>query len=192
MADDGKLSVLGISGSLRRGSYNSGLLRAAQALAPEGLAIDIGDIAAIPLYNGDVEQEGFPESVQAFRERIRAADALLIVTPEYNYSVPGVLKNAIDWASRPPHQPFVHKPIAIMGTSPGGFGTTRAQHHLRQVFVGVGGHVLAKPEVMVPGAASKFDDKGNLNDEDTKKFVASLLAGFADWIRHLKGKEARA
>jgi chromate reductase len=192
MADDGKLDILGISGSLRRGSYNSGLLRAAQALAPEGLVIDIGDIAAIPLYNGDVEQEGFPESVQDFRERIRAADALLIVTPEYNYSVPGVLKNAVDWASRPPDQPFVGKPIAIMGASPGGFGTTRAQHHLRQVFVGVGGHVLAKPEVMVPGAMNKFDDKGNLNDEDTKKFVASLLASFADWTRRIKSERGRA
>jgi chromate reductase len=112
----------------------------------------------------------------------------LVVTPEYNYSVPGVLKNAIDWASRPPHQPLVGKPIAIMGATPGGFGTTRAQHHLRQVFVGVGSSVMPRPEVMVPGAGSKFDDKGNLTDEATKKFVADLLVAFAAWTRSLKSE----
>ncbi len=143
MADDGKLNVLGICGSLRRASYNGGLLRAAKALAPAGMSIAIGDISAIPLYNGDVEREGFPKSVHDFRERIRAADALLIATPEYNYSVPGVLKNAIDWASRSPDQPLAGKPVAIMGATPGGFGTTRSQHHLRQVFIGVGSSVLA-------------------------------------------------
>jgi chromate reductase len=191
MADDGKVDVFGICGSLRRASYNGGLLRAAKALAPEGMTIDIGDISAIPLYNGDVEQQGFPKSVQDFRERIRAADGLLIATPEYNYSVPGVLKNAIDWASRPPQQPLVDKPVAIMGATPGGFGTTRSQHHLRQVFVGVGASVLPRPEVMVPGAGGKFDDKGNLSDEATKKFIADLLAAFAVWVRRLKSEASR-
>ena len=191
MADDGKLNVLGICGSLRRASYNGGLLRAAKALVPAGMSIDIGDISAIPLYNGDVEREGFPKSVHDFRERIRAADALLIATPEYNYSVPGVLKNAIDWASRAPDQPLAGKPIAIMGATPGGFGTTRSQHHLRQVFIGVGSSVLPRPEVMVPGAGSKFDDKGELKDEATKKFVADLLVAFAAWTRRIRTEVGR-
>ena len=191
MADEGKLDVFGICGSLRRASFNGGLLRAAQGLAPKGMTIDIGDIAAIPLFNEDVEREGMPKSVRDFRERIRVADAFLIATPEYNYSVPGVLKNAIDWASRAPDQPLAGKPVAIMGASPGGFGTTRSQHHLRQVFVGVGSLVLVKPEVLVAGAANKFDDRGNLKDEDTKKFVASLLVGFAAWVRRLKTETGR-
>src|SRR5439155_23545899 len=122
------------AGSLRRASYNRGLLRAARSLAPKGMNIHILDILDIPLYNEDVHERGFPEAVAQFRARIRAADALLIVTPEYNYSVPGVLKNAIDWASCPPEQPFQDKPIAIMGASTGLFGTTRAQRHLRQMF----------------------------------------------------------
>src|SRR6266852_4894762 len=119
-----QLAVLGIAGSLRKGSYNRGLLRAAQGLAPSGLRVEAFEIGDIPLYNDDVYAQGFPAAVETFRARIRAADALLIVTPEYNYSVPGVLKNAIDWASRPPNQPFDGKPVALMGASAGVFGTT--------------------------------------------------------------------
>jgi chromate reductase len=150
------------------------------------VTIEIFDISEIPLYSEDVRQRGFPPAVEAFRERIRAADALLIATPEYNYSVPGVLKNAIDWASRPPDQPFQDKPIALMGASGGMSGTTRAQHHLRQSFVYLDGHLLARPEVLIPAAAQKFDDEGNLTDEASRKLVADLLVALAAWTRRLK------
>src|ERR1700751_5957025 len=122
------VKVLGMSGSLRRGSYNTAALRAASELLPEGMTLDIADLAPLPLYNDDVRLAGFPPPVQAFRDRIAAADALLFVTPASNYSIPGVLKNAFDWASRPPDQPFDGKPIAIMGASPGLLGTARAQY----------------------------------------------------------------
>jgi chromate reductase len=192
MPDETKLDIFAICGSLRRASYNGGLLRVARALAPKGMSIEIADIGGMPLFNEDVERQGLPKIVRDFRERIRAADALLIATPEYNYSVPGVLKNAIDWASRPPDQPLSGKPVAIMGATPGGFGTTRSQHHLRQVFIGVGSHVLAKPELMVSGAAAKFDDKGDLTDEATRKLVVNLLAALAEWARRMRREQDRA
>src|SRR5262245_7001802 len=182
---EARLRVLAIAGSLRRGSYNRGLVRAAEELAPASLAIESFDLSAIPLYNGDVEREGFPPSVQELRERIRGADALLIATPEYNYSVPGVLKNAIDWASRPPAPPFRDKPIAIVGATPGGFGTTRAQHHLRQSFVFLDARVLSRPEVLIPGAAEKFDAEGRLVDEKTRKLLGELLVALEAWTRRL-------
>src|SRR6188768_4576671 len=130
------MKILGISGSLRKGSYNSSLLRTAQTLAPGGVTIEIADISDIPPYNEDVREQGYPPSALRFREQIRAADALLFVTPEYNYSVPGVLKNAIDWASRPyGDSAWSGKPAAIMGASVGTLGTARAQYHLRQIMV---------------------------------------------------------
>src|SRR6185437_5600598 len=131
-----QLKVLGLCGSLRRGSFNRMALKAAAELVPAGMSLDIYDgLADIPPYNDDVREKGYPAPVQALRDRIAAADAVLFVTPEYNYSVPGVLKNAIDWASRPPAQPFDGKPVAIMGASMGLFGTARAQYHLRQTCV---------------------------------------------------------
>jgi chromate reductase len=178
-----QINVLGFAGSLRQGSYNKAALRAAVELAPTGMSIATFDLAPIPLYNEDVKQQGFPPPVQEFREKIRAADALLIVTPEYNYSIPGVLKNAIDWASRPPDQPFEGKPIAIMGASPGRLGTARAQYHLRQCFVFLNGLVLNKPEVMIAGAAQMFDDRLRLSDETTREFVGKLLVSLAEWTR---------
>jgi chromate reductase len=180
------IRMLAFAGSLRRQSWNRGLLRAAQQLAPAGAAIEIFDIADVPLYSEDVRQCGFPPAVEALRERIRAADALLIATPEYNYSVPGVLKNAIDWVSRPPDQPFQDKPIALMGASAGMAGTTRAQNHLRQSFVYLDGRLLARPEVLIAGAARKFDGEGNLTDEASMKLVADLLVALAAWTRRLK------
>ena len=181
MAD--QINVLGFAGSLRQGSYNKAALRAAVELAPAGMTIETFDLAPIPLYNEDVKQQGFPPPAQALREKIRAADALLIVTPEYNYSIPGVLKNAIDWASRPPDQPFEDKPIAIMGASPGRLGTARAQYHLRQCFVFLNGVVLNRPEVMIGGAAQLFDDQLRLTDEATRGFVGKLLAALAAAVR---------
>ena len=142
------LRVLGISGSLRKGSFNTAVLRAAVELAPAGMSIGVADLQEIPIYNEDVRAKGFPDPVQRLRDAIAAADALLIVTPEYNYSIPGMLKNAIDWASRPPSHPFAGKALAIMGASGGMGGTMRAQYHLRQVAVFLDMHLLNKPEVV--------------------------------------------
>ncbi len=158
------IQVLGFAGSLRKGSYNRALLRAAEELLPSGMRLETFDLAPIPLYDEDVKQQGFPEPVQRFREAIRKADALLIATPEYNYSAPGVLKNALDWASRPPEQPFAGKPVAIMGATTSLWGTVRAQLHLRQSFVAVNMHALNKPEVLIANAKDKFDAEGKLTD----------------------------
>src|SRR5690349_17384335 len=151
--------VAGISGSLRKGSYNTAALRAAIELAPEGMQIEPLEIRDLPLYDDDVRAAGYPPSVDALRAKLAAADAVLFVTPEYNYSIPGVLKNAIDWASRPPEQPFDGKPIGIMGGSAGVLGGARAQYHLRQCFVFLNGLVMNRPEVMIPAAQTKFDEK---------------------------------
>jgi chromate reductase, NAD(P)H dehydrogenase (quinone) len=180
-----QLRVLGFAGSLRQGSYNKMALRAALELAPAGMTIETFDIAPIEPYNEDVKQKGFPAVVQEFREKIRAADALLIVTPEYNHSIPGVLKNAIDWASRPPDQPFNDKPIAIMGASPGRLGTIRAQLHLRACFVFLNGLVMTQPEVLIANAAQMFDDQGRLTDQPTREIIGKLLTSLADWTRRL-------
>jgi chromate reductase, NAD(P)H dehydrogenase (quinone) len=186
MSDRTDVTVLGIAGSLRKASYNRAALRAAVELAPEGMRIETFDLAPIPIYDDDVRLQGFPPPAQEFREKIRAADALLIVTPEYNYSIPGVLKNAIDWASRPPEQPFDGKPIAIMGASPGMLGSARAQYHLRQCFVFLNAMILNRPEVMIANAATRFDADGKLTDEATRKFVASLLVSLRDWTLRLR------
>jgi chromate reductase len=178
--------VLGISGSLRKGSFNTALLRAAIALAPATMKIETADIASIPLYNEDVRAEGFPEAVARLREQIARADALLVVSPEYNYSTSGVLKNAIDWASRPPDQPFAGKPLAIMGASGGPGGTMRAQYHLRQIAVYLDMHAINKPEIFVRSAQNAFDAAGNLTDEGTKKLIGHLLDALTTWTRKLK------
>ena len=180
------LKVLGLCGSLRQASYNLAALRAAQALAPgAGMQIDIADISDLPLYNEDVYAQGFPAPVERLRNQIRAADALLFVTPEYNYSMPGVLKNAIDWASRPPEQPFAGKPAAIMGASPGALGSARAQYHLRQTLVFLDVHPLNKPEVMIGSAHERFDAQGQLIHEPTREYIGRLLAALATWTRRL-------
>ena len=186
MSDGGTVRILGIAGSLRRASFNAAALRVAQELAPAGMTIESFDIAPIPLYNEDVRQQGFPAPVEDLRARIKAADGLLLVTPEYNYSIPGVLKNAIDWASRPPEQPFDGKPIGLMGASAGVFGTGRAQHHLRQCFVFLNGLVMNRPEVMIPQAQNKFDAEGKLTDQATREFIAAHLAAFKAWVLQLK------
>src|SRR4051794_29120514 len=163
------IRVLGFSGSLRKGSFNTAALHAAAELAPAGMTVEVFDLAPIPLYNEDVYAKGFPPPVEDFRTRIRAADALLVATPEYNYSIPGVLKNAIDWVSRPPDQPFDGKPIAIMGASPAFTGSARAQYHLRQVFVYLNGLILNRPEVMITAAHTKVDAAGRLTDDKTRE-----------------------
>jgi chromate reductase len=179
------VSVLGFAGSLREGSYNGAVLRAAVELAPPDVRIETFDLHGISLYDGDVEAVGLPEAVRRFRERIAAADALLIVTPEYNYSMAGVLKNAIDWASRPPDQPFRGKPVALAGASVGGFGTARAQYHLRQTCVYLDMVPLNKPEVFVSAAHQKVDAQGRLTDEPSRAAIRALLEALAAWTRRV-------
>lgn len=181
-----ELNVLCLCGSLRAGSYNRMALAAAHELAPPGMNLQDAEIGDIPPYNDDVRARGYPAPTQRLRAEIAAADALLFVTPEYNYSVPGVLKNAIDWASRPPDQPFNRKPAAIMGASTGGFGTARGQHHLRQICVFLNVLVLAQPEVMIPQTHTKFDDQGRLADEATRRFIGDLLHALAAWTLRLR------
>ncbi len=183
MAD---IRILGISGSLRKGSYNSAALRAAAGLVPAGATMEIFDISNFPLYNEDVKAQDFPEPVQRLREKIAAADGLVFATPEYNYSTSGVLKNAIDWASRPPEQPFNDKAVAILGASGGVIGTARAQYHLRQIGVFLNMRFVNKPEVMIGGAASKFDASGTLTDETTKGLIRDLMAELVTWSKRLK------
>ncbi len=185
MADVG-VHILGIAGSLRRGSFNAATLRAAQELAPDGMRIETFDIAPVPMYNEDVREQGYPAPVEALRAKIKAADGVLVVTPEYNYSIPGVLKNAIDWASRPPEQPFDGKPIGIMGASGGVLGTARAQYHLRQSFVFLNGLVMNRPEVMIPQAQNKFDADGKLTDAQTRDFIKAHLVAFNAWVLRLR------
>ncbi len=185
MAD--KIRILGIAGSLRKDSYNKLVLKAAQALAPDETEVEIFDIAGIPLFSQD-EERNVPPKVVEFKKRILAADAILFVTPEYNYSVPGVLKNAIDWASRPYGESAWHgKPVAVMGASVGTLGTARAQYHLRQMFVFLNMYAVNQPEVMIANASQKFDNEGNLTDDVALNLITQLLTNLRDWTRKLKG-----
>ena len=179
------ITILGIAGSLRRQSYNRSALRAAKQLVPQGAAIDIFELNGIPGFNEDEEKDP-PAKVVELKKRIRAADALLFVTPEYNYSVPGVLKNAIDWASRPyGDSAWSGKPAAIMGASVGNTGTARAQYHLRQIFVFLDILAVNRPEVMIGNAAERFDAQGNLTDEDTKQYIRKLLLSLVEWTNRI-------
>jgi len=169
------LRILGFAGSLRKGSYNEALLRAAADLMPENVVFETFNLEDIPVFNQDLEKQP-PKIVEDFKKRVKAADAILIATPEYNYSIPGVLKNAIDWASRPyGDNAFEEKPVAIMGASTGMLGTARAQYHLRQCFVFLNVHTVNRPEVMVSYAAGKFDSEGKLKDEKTRESIAELI-----------------
>ncbi len=180
------MRILGIAGSLRRGSHNRRLRRAAGDALPPGVElVEWEGLGGLPIYDEDLEGAR-PEAVRELLAEVEAADALLIATPEYNYSIPGVLKNAIDWASRPPQDsPLRHKPIALMGASPGGFGTVRSQLALRQVFVFTKSYVLLEPEVHVSAAREKFDAEGNLTDDRTHENVRALVASLVEWARHL-------
>ena len=181
MTEGRTLTVLAFAGSLRQGSYNQALLRAAQEVAPENMRIETFDLTPIPLYNYDIEQQGDPEPVQKFKDAIRRADALLIATPEYQHGIPGVLKNALDWASRPPRRsPLQGKPAAIMGATPGMTGTARAQAQLRQTLVYSNTYAVLMPEVLVANAKEKFDEGLRLTDEGTRKFMRQLLDNLSD------------
>lgn len=178
------LSIIGIAGSLRTRSFSRALLRAMTELAPDGLAIESADIR-LPLYDQDLDEDGArPEAVETFKRSIDAADGVLIVTPEYNHSVPGVLKNAIDWASRPGfHAPFTHKPVAFAGISPGAHGAARAQIHLENVLLGMLSVPFPHRGVAVGGAPGKFDEQLRLTDGGTRTFVAAFLEQYRDWLR---------
>jgi chromate reductase len=181
-----KISILGFAGSLRKGSYNKSLLRTALEMVPAEVELEIFDLEGIPPFNQDLENQP-PEKVKEFKAKIRAADAILIATPEYNYSIPGVLKNAIDNASRPyGDNAFNGKPVAIMGASIGMLGTARAQYHLRQSLVFLNMYPLNQPEVMVPFAQEKIDQNGRLTDQKTREKIKELLEALVIWTRKLK------
>lgn len=179
-------NVVGFAGSLRRGSYNRALLRAATELAPPALHIATYELDGIPLYNADVEAAGDPPGVVQLREAVRQADGLLIATPEYNHGVPGVLKNTIDWLSRPPRNSALNgKVAALMGASPGITGTARGQSQLRQAFVATNTYALLQPEILVDRAHEKFDADGHLVDEATRDSLATFLQHFANLVTRL-------
>jgi chromate reductase, NAD(P)H dehydrogenase (quinone) len=186
MSDAKALSILGICGSLRQGSFNRAALNTAIELRPTGMNVTVADISQIPLYNEDVRAQGFPPPVETLRQQIKAADALLFACPEYNYSMSGVLKNAIDWASRPPDQPFAGKPIAIISAAAGMAGGARSQLHLRQSCVFLDMHPLNKPEVLIFQAQNKFDASGQLTDETARNLIRELMVNLVRWTRQVQ------
>lgn len=178
------ITILGVAGSLRENSYNRLLLKGAPQLLPSSTRLEIFEIDKIPLYNQDVEATAFPEEVKAFKRKIEASDALLISTPEYNHSYPGVLKNAIDWASRPyGHNSFDGKPTAVMSASPGLFGGIAAQDQLKQVLLALNTRLVTQPAVIVSSAQEKIDHEGNILDPNTKQFMLQLIANLVSLVR---------
>ncbi|HKQ28916.1 MAG TPA: NAD(P)H-dependent oxidoreductase [Burkholderiales bacterium] len=181
------LKILGICGSLRKASLNMAALHACNELLPQGMTLQIASIADIPMYNQDVFDAGMPEPVRRLRSEIAAADGLLFASPEYNFSLSAPLKNAIDWASRPPNQAFQDKPCAMFSCTQGPLGGARVQYDLRRMLVQLWAYPLPRPEVFIGNAPSKFTD-GKLTDEVTRKFLSELLAGFRDWIGRMQKK----
>lgn len=186
------LNIVGLCGSLRKASLNHSALRLAGELMPDGMKLDTLDWREVPVFDGDVFAQGLPPVVAALRERVRAADGVLIATPEYNYSVPGGLKNVLDWLSRGDDQPFAHKPVAILSASMGPLGGARVQYDLRKVMLFLNASVLVKPEVFIGVAHTKFDAQGQCTDETTKKFVGDQMTAFQRWIHGVKRMHAAA
>jgi chromate reductase len=185
---DKKIYILGFAGSLRKQSYNKALLAAAREVVPDDATLEIFDLEGIPPFNQDLELQP-PDKVKEFKAKIRSADAILIATPEYNYSIPGVLKNAIDWASRPyGDNAFAGKPVGVMGASIGMLGTARAQYHLRQSFVFLNMLPLNQPEVIIPFVQEKIDNNGRLTDEKTRKKIGELLESLVTWTKRIAGR----
>jgi chromate reductase len=179
--------VVAMCGSLRKGSYNRMALAVAKTVLPAGMTIEEAEIGDLPLYNDDVYNAGCPAPAQRLRDQCAAADAVLFVTPEYNFSIPGVLKNAIDWASRPPNVPVLGKPYAVMGAAGGPLGTARAQYHLRQICVFLDMKAVNKPEVFIGAAHTKFDEQGNLKDDVARGLIKDLMTNLYNWTVKLKG-----
>jgi chromate reductase len=180
------IKILGFCGSLRQGSYNKAALRVASEVLPADMTLETCEIGDFPLYNADFQAKGWPAPVQRVGEQVKAADGLLFVTPEYNFGISGVLKNAIDWLSRLTPQPFDDKPVAIMGAAAGALGTGRAQYDLRRSCIFLNMHPLNKPEVFIGAAHTKFDASGKLTDEPTREFIKQLMAALDVWTRRLK------
>jgi chromate reductase len=176
------LDIVGLCGSLRADSVNRMALNLAASLMPDGMRMEAVEWREIPPFDGDVLAKGLPPAVLALRERIRRADGVLIATPEYNFSIPGVFKNVLDWVSRGEDQPFAHKPVAILSASPGPVGGARVQYDLRRVMLFMNAMVLAKPEVFIGGAGAKFDAAGQCTDETTRKFVGDQMRAFDKWV----------
>lgn len=186
MSDDRPVSILALSGSLRRQSSNTALLRAAAELAPAGSSVTLFSLADIPAYDDDLRAAGYPAPVEALRQAMAASDAVLLATPEYNRSFSGVLKNALDWVSRPPAPPLGGRAVAMMGVSPGALGTGLANYHLRQVVAAMGGFAVPGAEVLIGQSGQKFDAEGRLTDAGTRDFVAGHLARLVDLARRLR------
>ena len=180
------LDIVGLCGSLRSGSINRAALNLAGSLMPDSMRMEVVEWREVPPFDADLLAHGYPAPVQALRERIRRADALLIATPEYNFSSPGVFKNVIDWVSRGEDQPFANKPVAILSATPGPLGGARVQYDLRRVMLFVNAMVLVKPEIFIGGAGGKFDTEGNCTDETTRKFVGDQMKSFEKWIGSVK------
>ena len=178
--------ILGIAGSLRRASFNRGLIRAARGLAPEGVVVEPYDkLEKIPFFNQDVENEGDPAPVRDLKERVREADAVLIATPEYDYAIPGVLTTALDWVLRPP-SPLRHKPVGIVGASPGRVGTARGQMVLRQILLHAPAYVMPEPQMLISNARERFDEDGDLTDEQTRERMRRFLTALVEWAERFK------
>jgi chromate reductase len=186
------VKILGLCGSPRAQSYNLAALKTAGELMPEGMTMEIGSIRELPLYDADLQAKGFPEAVMRLADQVRAADAVLIASPEYNYSVPGVLKNAIDWVSRVKDQPFNDKPVAVMGASMGALGTGRMQYDLRKIMLFLNANTLVKPEIFIGSAQTKFDEQGRLTDEPTRKFIAEQMEALRRWALRINGSRQAA
>jgi len=181
------MKILAFAGSLRKGSFNKSLLRAARELSPDGMDIELFDLEGIPLFNSDLEAEGDPARVTEYKQAIRDADGILIASPEYNHGMTGVIKNAIDWASRPSKDmPISGKPAGILGASPGITGTARSQDQLRQSLKSVNVYCMPKPEMLVFRAHEKFNGNGELTDESTRKYLEKYLGSFHDWVKKFK------
>ncbi len=182
--------ILGLAGSLRRASLHRGLIRAARELAPEGVAVEPYErLGETPFFNQDVEDEGDPEPVRNLKEKIREADAVLIATPEYDYAIPGALTTALDWALRSP-SPLRHKPVGIVGASPGGAGTARGQMVLRQILLHAPAYVVPEPQMLIPYSREKFDvETGNLTDEQTRERIRRFLDALVEWTERLATRE---
>src|SRR3712207_5767749 len=176
--------ILGLAGSLRQASFHRGIVRAAHEVAPEWMGCESFDLSRIPYFNQDLEDEGTPEPVNELREKIRTHDAVLIATPEYDYAIPGVLTAALDWALRSRHDPtpFRHKPVGIVGTSPGGGGTARGQLVLRQILLHPPAYVMPEPQMLIPFSRQKFDgETGDLVDEETRERLRRFLEALVEW-----------
>jgi chromate reductase len=186
------LDIAGLCGSLRAASFNRMAMRLAGDLMPETMKLEQVEWRSLPVFDADVLAAGMPATVAALRERLRRADGVLFVTPEYNFSIPGGLKNAIDWISRGEDQPFAGKPVAIMSASPGPLGGARVQYDLRRAMLFMNAHVLGRPEVFIGGVAGKFDAQGHCTDETTRKFVGDQMRAFERWIGAVKRMTAPA